>query len=152
MTEGKISLAVNTMIKTDRMRKHLLDSNVSEIGLHRTAHRVLMHIAIKDKLLSQKSLAEHLGITPAAITGVLKKLETDGYITRAQGNDNRYNEVCLTDEGKRIVEQSFKIFSTLDESLFEDFSEQELDGYIHCLEKIQNNIKKQINGEEDHKR
>ena len=152
MTEEKISSAVNIMIQTDRMHKHLLDSNVSEIGLHRTQHRVLMHIAHKDKLLSQKSLAEHLGITPAAITGVLKKLELDGYITRVQGNDNRYNEVCLTDAGKKVVEHSFKLFSTLDKSLFEGFSDEELDGYIYCLEKIQKNIKKHSAYKEEHKR
>ena len=75
MNEEKISSAVNVMIQTERMHKHMLDSNVSKIGLHRTQHRVLMHIARRGKLLSQKALAEHIGITPAAITGVLKKLE-----------------------------------------------------------------------------
>ncbi len=151
MTEEKIASAVNIMIQTDRMHKHLLNSNVSEIGLHRTQHRVLMHIAKNDKLLSQKSLAEHLGITPAAITGVLKKLEVDGYITRVQGNDNRYNEVCLTDSGKIVVEKSCRIFSSIDKSLFEDFSDEELDGYMRYLEKIQKNIKKHSNFKEENK-
>ena len=150
MKEEKISSAVNIMIKTDRMHKHLLDSGVSKIGLHRTQHRVLMHIARHGKLLSQKSLAEHIGITPAAITGVLKKLEKDGYIERVQGDDNRYNEVKVTELGKKIVEDSFKIFSQLDTSLFEGFSDAELDGYISCLEKIQKNIRKRIEGTEDH--
>ena len=149
MNEEKISSAVNIMIKTDRMHKHLLDSGVSKIGLHRTQHRVLMHIARHGRLLSQKSLAEHIGITPAAITGVLKKLESDGYIERIQGDDNRYNEVKLTENGKKVVEDSFKIFSTLDTSLFEGFSDDELDGYISCLNKIQENIKKKIEGTEE---
>ena len=91
MNEEKISSAVNVMIQTDRMHKQLLDSNVSKIGIHRTAHRVLMHIARHGRMLSQKSLAEHIGITPAAMTGVLKKLESDGYIERVHGDDNRYN-------------------------------------------------------------
>ena len=142
MNKEKISTAVNVMIQTDRMHKHLLDSNVSKIGLHRTQHRVLMHIARHGKLLSQKSLAEHIGITPAAITGVLNKLENDGYIQRVHGDDNRFNEVKVTELGKRVVEDSFELFSRLDTSLFEGFSDSELDGYIHCLEKIQNNIRK----------
>ena len=130
------------MIQTDRMHKHLLDSNVSKIGLHRTGHRVLMHIARNKKLLSQKSLAEHIGITPAAITGVLKRLEKDGYVTREQGDDNRYNEIKLTELGHRVVLESRSLFSRLDTSLFEGFSESELDGYIQYLEKIQANLKK----------
>ena len=141
MNEEKISSAVNVMIQTDRMHKQLLDSNVSKIGIHRTAHRVLMHIARHERMLSQKSLAEHIGITPAAITGVLKKLESDGYIERVHGDDNRYNEVKVTDLGKKVVEESFSMFMKLDTSLFYGFTDEELDGYIHCLEKIQKNIK-----------
>ena len=144
MNEEKISSAVNIMIQTDRMHKHLLDTNVTKIGLHRTQHRVLMHIARHGKLFSQKSLAEHIGITPAAITGVLKKLENDGYIERVQGNDNRYNEVKVTELGKRVVEDSFRLFTRLDTSLFEGFSDSELDGYISYLEKIQQNIRKNL--------
>ena len=152
MTEEKITSAVNEMIQTDRMHKHLLGNSVSKIGLHRTQHRVLLHIAKNDKLQSQKSLAEHLGITPAAITGVLKKLELDGYITRAQGDDNRYNEVCLTEAGKAVVEESFNLFSELDKTLFENFSDEELEGYIYFLKKIQNNITKQLECEEGRKK
>ena len=144
MNEEKISSAVNIMIQTDRMHKHLLESNVSKIGIHRTQHRVLMHIARHGKLTSQKSLADHIGITPAAITGVLKKLESDGLIERVQGSDNRYNEVKVTELGRSIVEESFRMFLRLDTSLFECFSDSELDGYISYLEKIQNNIKKNI--------
>ena len=151
MNEEKISSAVNVMIQTDRMHKHLLDSNVSKIGLHRTAHRVLMHIARHGRMLSQKSLAEHIGITPAAMTGVLKRLENDGYIKRFQGDDNRYNEVKLTDKGKNVIEESFRLFTRLDASLFEGFTDEELDGYIRYLEKIQNNIRGNIenNSEEE---
>ena len=144
MNEEKISRAVNIMIQTDRMHKHLFDSNVSKIGIHRTQHRVLMHIARHGKLESQKSLAEHIGITPAAITGVLKKLESDGYIERVQGSDNRYNEVKMTERGRAVVEESFLLFLRLDTSLFAGFSDEELDGYIYCLEKIQNNIRKNL--------
>lgn len=145
MNGEKISSAVNTMIQTDRMHKQLLEANVSKIGLHRTQHRVLMHIARHGKLLSQKSLAEHIGITPAAITGVLKKLERDGYIERIHGDDNRYNEVKVTELGRKVVEESKLLFLSLDTSLFEGFSDSELEGYIAYLEKIQKNIREKLN-------
>ena len=116
------------MIHTDRMHKQLLDSKVSAIGIHRTHHIILMHIARNSKLASQKSLADHIGITPAAVTGALKKLEADGYIKRVHGSDNRYNEIEITEEGKRIVEESRSLFLSIDMSLFDGFSEEELDG------------------------
>lgn len=148
MNENKIFSAVNTMIKTDRMHKHLLDTHVSGIGIHRTQHRILMHISRNNKLVSQKCLAEHIGVSPAAITGALKKLEKDGYIRRAQGSDNRYNEVEITPLGKKIVEDTRLMFSELDTSLFLDFSDEELDGYIAYLEKIQRNIDRHFSNEE----
>ena len=144
MIDNKIFSAVNIMIQVDRMHKQLLDSTVSYIGLHRTQHRVLMHIARNNRLNSQKSLADHIGVTPAAITGTLKKLETEGYIKRVQGNYNRYNEVVITDLGKKVVEDTKLLFSEVDTSLFSDFTDDELDGYITYLEKIKNNITKQI--------
>ena len=144
MIDNKIFSAVNIMIQVDRMHKQLLDSTVSYIGLHRTQHRVLMHIARNNRLNSQKSLADHIGVTPAAITGTLKKLETEGYIKRVQGNDNRYTEVVMTDRGKKVVDDTKLLFSEVDTSLFSDFTDDELDGYITYLEKIKNNITKQI--------
>lgn len=144
VTENKISSAVNIMIKTDRIHKQLLDATVTRIGIHRTQHRILMHIARNNRLDSQKSLAEHIGITPAAITGALKKLERDGYIKRKQGSDNRYNEVEITEAGKKVVNETHALFSSADMSLFEGFSDEELDGYISYLEKIYANIKKKL--------
>ena len=144
MTESKISSAVNTMIQTDRMHKHLLDTTVSSIGIHRTHHRILMYIARNNRLDSQKALADHIGVSPAAITGALKKLERDGYVKRVQGSDNRYNEVEITEAGKKVVEDSRALFTSVDMSLFEGFTEEELDEYIAILGKIQCNIKKRL--------
>lgn len=144
MTDSKISSAVNIMIKTDRMHKQLLDNTVNAIGIHRTQHRILMHIARNNRLISQKSLAEHIGITPAAITGALKKLEKDGYIIRKQGTDNRFREVEITDAGKRVVSETREMFTKADTSLFEGFSDAELDGYVKYLEKISQNIQRQL--------
>ena len=140
MTESKISSAINIMIKTDRMHRQLINSAVSKLGLHRTQHMILMHIAKNNKIKSQKALADHIGVTPAAITGSLKKLEQDGYISRVQGTDNRFNEIALTEAGKKVVENTRALFSSVDTSLFEGFSDEELDAYIANLEKIQKNI------------
>ncbi len=144
MTEHKISSAVNTMIQTERMHKHLLDSAVSSIGIHRTHHRILIYIAHNNPLDSQKALADHIGISPAAITGALKKLENDGYIKRVQGSDNRFNVVEITDEGKMLIENTRALFISVDTTLFEGFTDEELEEYISILEKIQCNIKKRL--------
>ena len=149
MEENKYFRAVNNMVRTHRMHKQLLDSQVSDIGLCNTQHRILMHIARNNKLDSQKSLSDHFGVTPAAITGALQKLEKDGYIKRIQGSDNRYNEVEITESGKKIVEKTKELFSAIDAMLFLGFSDEELEKYVSFLERIQSNIKCVSNNEGD---
>ena len=144
MNTQRIAKAIDMMIITDRMHKHLIDFQAGKIGIHRTQHRILMHISRNKKLQSQKSLAEHMGVSPAAITGALNKLEQGGYIERSQGEDGRYNEVTVTEKGKKIVEETRQLFFTADTSLFGGFTDEELDSYIENLTKIQENIKKQL--------
>ena len=147
MSEDKIFVAVNMMMQTDKMHKVLLESKVKAVGMHITSHRVLMHLARCDKLCSQKELADHLSITPAAVTGILKRLEADNYIERTLGTDNRYNETKITEKGREVVNATRSAFGSADRALFDDFSDEELDAYVRCLEKMQANIRKQ-NSEE----
>ncbi len=144
MSNEKLSRAVDMMIRTDHMHKAMIESRVREIGIHRTQHRILMRLARCGTLPSQKELAEHLDITAAAVTGALKKIERDGYIERKLGQDNRYNELQITDKGRELVKLTRELFSEADNSMFDGFSDEELTTYIYCLEKLQANMKRQI--------
>ena len=143
MSEDKIFVAVNMMMQTDKMHRSLFEAKVKEFGMHLTSHRALMHLARCERIPSQKELAERLSITPAAVTGVLKRLESDKYIERTLGADNRFNEITITQKGRDMVEATRSTFGSADRALFESFSDEELESYIHCLEKMQENIKKQ---------
>lgn len=145
MSNAKLTCAIDMMIKTDRLHKALIDSRVKEIGIHRTQHRILMHLARDGMLPSQKELADRLDITPAAVTGALKKIEQDGYVERTLGHDTRYNELKITEKGRDLVNRTRQLFSAADMAMFDGFTNEELDIYISCLEKLQANIKKQTN-------
>ena len=147
MSEDKIFVAVNMMMQTDKMHRSLLESKVKDFGIHTTSHRALMHLARCEKLLSQKELAERLSITPAAVTGVLKRLESDKYIERTLGADNRFNEITITKKGRDMVDATRSAFGSSDRALFDGFSDKELESYILCLEKMQANMKKQYSNE-----
>ena len=148
MLETRLSRAIEMMIKTDRMHKALIDSRARTLGIHRTQHIILMHLARADKLPSQKELADRLDITPAAVTSALKKIESDGYVERTLGHDNRYNELRITEKGREVVKRTKRLFSEVDSSLFDGFTDEELETYISCLEKLQANIKKQCERKE----
>ncbi len=139
--ENEIYSAVNKLMKIQRGHKQIIDSHVFEIGIHRTQHRILMHLARRGFLPSQKELAEHLELTPAAVTCALQKLENDGFIERKLGSDNRFNEITITEKGREIVEKTRALFSTVDNSLFKDFTEAELHEFTLYLERILLNMK-----------
>ena len=138
--EEKYLLAMRKMIKILKIHKSCINTEASQFGLHTTQHRALMYLSRKGNLLSQKELALHLEITPAAVTQILQKLESDGYIERTLGSDNRFNEIGITERGKNVVEKTKIIFQNIDKSLFANFSEDEMDAFIGFLERIYENL------------
>jgi DNA-binding MarR family transcriptional regulator len=87
MNEETLERAIELTIHTRHLQKSLFESKVKTTGLYGTQHRILMHLACRYMLPSQKELADHLQITPAAVTGALKKLEADGYIEKRLGHE-----------------------------------------------------------------
>ena len=144
MNKEKLQAAIRMMITTDRMHKRLFDTKLCDLGIHRSAHMILINIHKNGGIGSQKQLAKIVGITPAAVTGALKTLEKKGYITRSLGRDTRYNEVNITESGAALLTSAKSMFTEVDETLFEGFTESEFDMYISCLNKMQNNIEKQL--------
>ncbi len=132
--------AINRLLKINRVHKRRIESQVAEIGVHRTQHRILMVLARTGHLPSQKQLAQRFDLTPAAITGAVQRLESDGYIARSLGADNRFNEITITDKGREMVETTRERFAAVDETFFEGFSEQELVEFSAYLERIIENV------------
>ena len=143
MSNSKLSLAIETMMKVNKMHRAMMDLRVKEIGIHRTQHRMLIHLDKDGMLPSQRELAAKLDITPAAVTVALKKLENDGYIERTLGHDTRYNEIKITEKGRELLDRTHELFLRVDSAMLEGFSAEELDSYIAYLERMQKNIQKQ---------
>lgn len=128
-------------IRTDKLHRCAVEKSVSELGIHRSQHFLLMRIAKCGGRVSQKRLSEELMVSGAAVAVSLKKLEAGGYIERVRGeNDSRCNEVCLTEKGRAVIDESEKRFLTVDGKMCEGISESELAVFVSCLEKMQANL------------
>lgn len=111
---------------TDRTLKRSIAKKVEKTGVYRSQHRLLMILG-KHPDCSQTELAERLEISPAAVTVSLKKLEKSGFISRqCQKNDNRVNQVVITEKGWEIIDQSVQYFKEMDKAFLKDFSLEEL--------------------------
>ena len=147
MTDSKVYKATAMMLHAGRLHKTLIDARVRDIGIHRTQHRILMHLAKHEKLPSQKELAEHLDITPAAVTVAIKQIEKDGYIKRTLGKDTRFYEIEITEKGRDMVNLTREMFSAVDIAMFDGFSDEELDQFMSLLGRLEANMKSQIPSE-----
>ena len=139
MIENKYYHLIEKLIKTSRLHKRAIESYVDEIGIDRTRHRILMNIS-KYEFKSQKELAESIGITPAAVTLALCKLEADGLIERKNGSDLRFNQISITEKGEELISNTKRSFAAIDAKTFEGFSEEEISELVRLLEKMEINI------------
>ena len=126
------------------MRRHhaLVERQTCDLGIHHSQHRMLMTLArCQQDTPSQKELAEILGISPAAVTTTLKKLEKEGYITRSMTDeDNRRNEIRITDMGISKLMEGRAIFESSDRTMFEGFSPEEMTMLISFMERMNRNL------------
>ena len=124
-----------------RDHKSAIDQYVDETRLHKSQHRLLMSLAALGDPVSQKKLADYLNITPAAVAVTLKKLEKNGLVTKTISNeDNSFNNVTITDKGKKIVKESQKVFQNTDDVMFKDFTEEEILQLEGFMDRIQKNL------------
>ena len=141
---AEIQRAVQAFISADILHRRTIEQWAQDAGMHRSQHRMLMHLTRCGAMPTQKDLAKHFDISPAAVAVTLKKLESDGYIERekcASSSDSCYNEIKITERGKAAALESRKFFHHVDNEAFKDFTAQELELFTALLERMQENLK-----------
>lgn len=125
---------------TDRSFRRTIEKYVASTGVYRSQHQMLMSLG-RNPECSQMELAQFLDITPAAVTTTIKKLEKGGYITRLVcEEDNRVNKISITEKGRKVIEQSIRIFSDVEKKALWGFSEEEMKQLNEFLVRIQKNL------------
>ena len=136
-------LTMRKMLRISRLHRMAFEKNISQMGIHQSQHHLLMYIAKEGEIISQKEIAERFGITPAAVARSLKLLECEGFISRANHEDDgRINRIAITDKGKEIIEKSCKMFKETDSDIFDDFDTNEIEELNRLLDKIQSELMK----------
>lgn len=135
--------AIKYLIQTNMIHKRVVLRRTADIGIHQSQHRMLMYISKFDVVPSQRIIANYFNTSSSAVTATLKKLEQAGYIERAKNFDNydsRYNEIRITEKGRRESEISEEYFKYVDTKMFDNFNSYEIHDLISLLEKAQKNL------------
>lgn len=104
---------------------------------------ILCHIMANPKL-SQSSLAKLIYKGKAHVGKILNGMEEKGYIKRILSTNNnimfKYTEI--TEKGKKLHHISDEIFSKMNTTLFQDFTQEEISTFSELLTKLQATILK----------
>lgn len=123
-----------------RLHRRVVEQELNVTGVYRSQHRILMCLA-KNPNISQTELAERQEVSTSAIAVSLKKLQQGGYIQKElDKRDNRFNQICITQKGREVVERSRDIFQEIEKKMFLGFSEEEMETLASSLERLCANL------------
>lgn len=118
---------VHLMMQVLRAHRAQTEKTLCALPLNQSQHRLLMCLAGMEHTPAQNELAKRFGVSAAAMTLSLKKLEREGYIHRTvDDKDNRVHQITITEKGREIVEISRRFFTEMDAKVFAGFSGEEL--------------------------
>ena len=123
-------------------RKHfqLSTSLMEETGIGGGQIPVLMELERHGEL-NQRELAERTRVTPATMSGTLKRREKAGFISRtADENDARISRIRLTDEGRIQCENARHGFDEACHQLLAGLSSDDLTHLRSLLTRIQDHL------------
>lgn len=76
--------------------------------------------------LSQRELAERIGITPPSMTVALRKMENRGFIEKkTDDNDQRIIRIKLTEKGEKCVESIQDVVDKMESVIYRNMSREE---------------------------
>ncbi|MFL6591067.1 MAG: MarR family winged helix-turn-helix transcriptional regulator [Chthoniobacterales bacterium] len=132
---------------TARAWRTRLDQRLRPLGLSQGKWRTLMHLSQGGNNLTQKEIAERMGIEGATLAGLLDRLQDDGWVERrGSAEDRRCKTVHLQRRSKAVLNKIFDTAHDLRTELIENISQRDLETCINVLSKIRDKAERPANG------
>ena len=91
--------------------------------------------------LSQKQLAEKVGITPPSMTVAIRKMEEEGYVIRKPDEkDQRVIKIQLAPKGESCIEGIRKVIFDMEAVVYQGISREEILLIKRLLTEMKNNL------------
>jgi len=89
-----------------RLWRLALDKRLKHLGIGQSGWMTIAMIAKADAPMSQRALADLVGVEGPSMVSMLDRLERDGFVTRAPcPNDRRVKLAHLTDAGRTVYDE-----------------------------------------------
>src|SRR5436190_57216 len=123
---------------TARAWRTTLDRRLRPLGLSQGKWRTLIHLSqAGDQHLTQKEIAERMGVEEPTLAGLLDRLQKDGWIERRESpNDRRCKLVHLQRRSQVVLDEIFNTAHGLRNELMENVSPDDLETCVRVLRHI----------------
>jgi MarR family transcriptional regulator for hemolysin len=123
-----------------RMMRWQFDRRASNLKLTRSQWSVLAHLLRSDGI-QQKELAEQMDITAITLTGLLDRMEREGWVERrADPGDRRAKRVYLTEKVAPVTKELRSLAREVRKSALQGLSEAEQQQLMSLLIKVRSNL------------
>lgn len=114
-----------------------LDRRLRPLGLSRSKWMLLIALTRGAAGLSQRALADRMGIEGPTLVGLLDRLARDGLVERrAVTGDRRVNTVHLSRKGRALISEIEKIAAALRSELFAGIGKSQLETALRVISHI----------------
>ena len=133
-------MLINEISHLCRAKMRAVNSEMSQ----ESTRLIIIHLARKDGI-TQLDLVKSTHLKPPTVSVALQKLEKLGYITQAPDpGDQRAVRVFLTEKGRELDRNTLKRIRETDEILMKGITETESLQLMSLLEKIRDNMIKDL--------
>src|SRR5262249_14653669 len=121
--------------------RHAFDALIEPLGLTGVQCGLLMRLELENGLV-QAELGRRMAIEPATLTGIVQRLEREGWVRRCGDADNRrLSRVWLTDKARATLPELHKLQRRHRRRALAGLGADELDHLEHLLVKIEANVR-----------
>ena len=132
---------------TARAWRTKLDQRLRPLGLSQGKWRTLIHLSQGGNKLTQKEIAERMGIEGPTLAGLLDRLQEDGWVERrGSPDDRRCKIVHLQRRSKAVLEKIFNTAHELRHELIDNVPQDDLQTCIRVLDQIRAKAEQSTNG------
>jgi DNA-binding MarR family transcriptional regulator len=134
MTREELIAALNLAVRQAQNRADAYDEFVAQaVGLNRTDQRA-MDVLDQEGGATPGRLAERMGLTSGAITTVLDRLESAGFVRRVRDEEDRRRiQVEVTDLAREKLWPYYEPMAELSEVLYSRYSDKQLELLLDFL-------------------
>jgi MarR family transcriptional regulator for hemolysin len=142
--ENSIGFIIN---RTAKALIYVFDQELrNKFGITFGQWKIIIILANNNDGLSQKEIAEKLGLEGPTIIPIIDKLEKDGFVKRmVDKNDRRNNRIFLTEKTISSLDSMVSYAVKIKETSIKNITEQDISITKQTLEKMWHNIQNEFN-------